>query len=58
VAGDAPLASTVLKAGHHGSKASTGEAFVAAVNPGMAVIKVGAENDDGHSSPEPKLTGI
>lgn len=52
VASGAPLASTVLKAGHHGSKASTGEAFVKAVNPAMAVIQVGAENDYGHPSPE------
>jgi len=58
VAGGAPPASTVLKAGRYGSKASEGEAFVEAVNPGMAVIRVGAKNDNGHSSPEPKLTGI
>lgn len=43
----APLAATVLKVGHHGSASSTGSAFVAAVNPQMAVIQVG-ENRYGH----------
>jgi competence protein ComEC len=44
----APLASTVLKVGHHGSKGSTGNAFVQTVNPAVAVIQVGADNDYGH----------
>jgi competence protein ComEC len=43
----APLQATVLKVAHHGSKFSTGEAFVAAVNPALAVIQVG-ENRYGH----------
>lgn len=43
----APLASTVLKVGHHGSASGTGAAFVAAVNPQVAVIQVG-ENRYGH----------
>lgn len=33
-----PVASTVLKAGHHGLSSSTGAPFVAAVNPAIAVI--------------------
>lgn len=47
-----PLASTVLKVGHHGSTTSTGATFVAQVNPQMAVIQVGAENRYGHPHPE------
>jgi competence protein ComEC len=43
-----PLASTVLKAGHHGSKGSTGEDFVQAVNPQLVIIQAGVDNDYGH----------
>ena len=48
----ARLAATVLKVGHHGSKGSSGAPFVAAVNPQIAVIQVGAENDYGHPHQE------
>ncbi len=48
----APLASTVLKAGHHGSKTSTGGAFVQAVDPQIAVIQVGGDNRYGHPHAE------
>lgn len=41
------LASTILKVGHHGSKYSTSEGFVRAVNPRMAVFQVG-KNNFGH----------
>jgi competence protein ComEC len=41
------LRSTVLKAGHHGSRYSTGDAFLAAVAPRAAVIQVG-KNTYGH----------
>lgn len=38
----------VLKVPHHGSKYSSGDAFLRAVDPRVAVIKVGAENAYGH----------
>lgn len=44
----AGLESDVLKVGHHGSKYSSGEAFVAAVSPEVALISVGAGNSYGH----------
>ncbi len=47
-----PLTSTVLKVGHHGSSHSTGKDLVAAVDPQVAVIQVGAENDYGHPTAE------
>jgi competence protein ComEC len=43
-----PLASTVLKVGHHGSSHSTSTGLVAAVNPQWAIIQVGANNTYGH----------
>jgi competence protein ComEC len=46
------LAATVLKSPHHGSKTSSGEIFLEAVDPQVAVISVGAENRFGHPSPE------
>ena len=47
-AGSSELASDILKVGHHGSKYSTGDAFVAAVHPSVALISVGAHNPYGH----------
>ena len=42
------ISSDVLKIGHHGSRTSTTEAFLAAVDPTYAVITVGAGNQFGH----------
>ncbi|MFZ1754573.1 MAG: ComEC/Rec2 family competence protein [Caldilineaceae bacterium] len=45
-----PLATHILKVGHHGSRNSTGPEFVRAVQPEIAVIQVG-ENRYGHPDP-------
>jgi len=42
----------VLKAGHHGSKTSTGELFVGYVSPQYAVISAGRDNAFGHPHQE------
>jgi competence protein ComEC len=42
------LAASVLKVGHHGSRTSSGEAFVQAVEPSIAIISAGAGNRFGH----------
>ena len=44
----APLQSTVLKVGHHGSATSSATFFLAVVQPRAAVISVGADNPFGH----------
>lgn len=43
-----PLESQVLKVGHHGSYSSSSAAFLARVNPDIAVISLGKANDYGH----------
>jgi competence protein ComEC len=43
-----PLAATVLKVAHHGSRSSTTAEFVRAVRPAVAVISVGPRNAYGH----------
>ena len=45
-----PVAARFLKVGHHGSSTATGSAFVAAVDPAVAVIEAGAFNSYGHPS--------
>ena len=46
------LKSDVLKAGHHGSKYSTDDAWLAAVHPALVVISAGKGNRYGHPNPE------
>lgn len=46
------LQSDVLKIGHHGSKNSTGEQFLATVLPAAAIISVGDHNKYGHPTQE------
>lgn len=50
------LASEVLKVGHHGSRTSTSELFVATVAPQFAVISAGADNRYGH--PHVEVTDV
>ncbi|MEP6991376.1 MAG: DNA internalization-related competence protein ComEC/Rec2 [bacterium] len=44
------LRADVLKVGHHGSSTSTSPAFLAAVQPRVALVSVGAHNAYGHPS--------
>jgi competence protein ComEC len=46
------LRADVLKVGHHGSKNSTTEDFLAAVRPQVAIISAGEDNPYGHPSQE------
>lgn len=46
------LKSTVLKIAHHGSKTSTTEGFIDLVNPKIALIGVGKDNNFGHPNGE------
>jgi competence protein ComEC len=48
----APLAASVLKVAHHGSRTSTAERFVGASRPLVAVVSVGARNPFRHPAPE------
>lgn len=49
------LESDVLKAGHHGSKTSSDEAFVRSVSPRYVVYSRGCDNRYGHPAPETAL---
>ena len=46
----------VLKVGHHGSNSSTTPDLVDAINPSVAIISVGADNEYGHPAPETLAT--
>jgi competence protein ComEC len=50
-ANPAALRADVLKVGHHGSRTSTTPAFLAAVDPSIAVISCGIRNRFGHPAP-------
>jgi competence protein ComEC len=52
VTSGAPLAATVLKVAHHGSRGSSTPEFLRAVGPLVAIVSVGARNAYGHPSPE------
>jgi len=45
-----PLKAEILKVPHHGSKTSSSEEFLEAVEPNLAVISVGRDNSYGHPS--------
>ncbi|TAL49342.1 MBL fold metallo-hydrolase [Patescibacteria group bacterium] len=49
---DNKLKCDVLKAGHHGSRTSTGDIFVSAVSPSVVVISSGEGNSYGHPHKE------
>ena len=49
---DGELKTTVLKAGHHGSKYSTSSEWLAALAPSTVAISVGKNNKYGHPAPE------
>lgn len=42
----------VLKAGHHGSRTSSTERFIAATKPAVAIISCGRKNRYGHPAPD------
>jgi len=46
--GGRDLRADLLKVGHHGSRTSSGPAFIAAVRPSLAVISCGSRNRFGH----------
>lgn len=46
------LRSDVLKAGHHGSRTSTGAGWLSAVDPDVVVISAGKDNSYGHPHSE------
>lgn len=49
---DAIAGITVLKAGHHGSKTSSSEAFIRVTRPSLTVFSAGKENRYGHPHQE------
>lgn len=49
---NADVQADVLKVGHHGSNTSSSEAFIREVNPQIAVIECGKDNEYGHPHKE------
>lgn len=49
---DIDLSADVIKCGHHGSSTSSSKAFIEAVDPSVAVICCGKNNDYGHPHKE------
>ncbi len=47
-----PAAIRVLKAPHHGSRTSSSDAFVAALDPDLAVVSAGRDSRFGHPHPD------
>jgi competence protein ComEC len=52
VASGSELRANVLKVAHHGSRYASGDDFLKAVAPSIAIISAGARNDYGHPAPE------
>ncbi|MED2972489.1 DNA internalization-related competence protein ComEC/Rec2 [Fictibacillus sp. B-59209] len=52
LSGNIPLKADFLKAGHHGSKTSSSQAFIDAVDPIYAFISAGKNNRYGHPHPD------
>jgi competence protein ComEC len=46
------LQSQILKLGHHGSRTSSGEELIAAVQPAVAIVSAGCDNKYGHPHKE------
>jgi len=46
------IESDVLKAGHHGSRTSTGAGWLSVVDPEIVVVSAGKDNSYGHPHPE------
>jgi competence protein ComEC len=46
------LGARILKLGHHGSRSSTGEAFLKDVQPRIAVVSAGLDNRYSHPAEE------
>lgn len=46
------LKADILKVGHHGSRTSTTDSFLKAVQPNLALVSAGKDNSFGHPHPE------
>ena len=50
--GDTHLPLSVLKAGHHGSRTSSGEEFLVSADPALTIFSAGRNNRYGHPHPD------